>query len=102
MKRRPKGKHADKKEAIPWVSSETKRSIAAILLIVLASFLLLAAAEKGGPAGAFTYRAAEKLFGFGYYLLPLIALAVAGLFLFSREHILLKATLAGAILFILF
>jgi DNA segregation ATPase FtsK/SpoIIIE, S-DNA-T family len=81
---------------------ETKNSIAAIFLIGLALVLMLAVIGKAGPAGEFLFTNLGKLFGLGYYLLPLTALAVGILFLFSRhEEALMGRSLGGALVFVL-
>jgi len=80
----------------------TKNSIAAIFLIGLALVLMLAVIGKAGPVGDFLFQNLGKLFGFGYYLLPLTAFAVGGLFLSSRhEEAFVGRSLGGALIFVL-
>jgi len=94
-------KRSRKKKPEPTLKAETTNSIAAILLIGLTLILILAAVNKAGPAGRFIYTVFQDLFGIGYYLLPLTALAISILFLFSRhKKALLKQSLIGAAVFV--
>jgi DNA segregation ATPase FtsK/SpoIIIE, S-DNA-T family len=57
--------------------------------------------EKAGPAGNLLFKIFEKLFGLGYYLLPIIAFAVGILFLLSRhKEALLGRSLTSAVVFV--
>lgn len=82
------------------VNPETKNSIVAVLLIGVSVLLALAALDKAGPVGQFIYFALEKLFGWGYYLLPTIAVTVALLFLFAKQRVFIATSLIGSGLFI--
>lgn len=89
------------KKKVDRIHPETKNSILAVVLIGVAILLLLAAFHKAGPVGDFVYLALEKLFGWGYYLLPTIALLVAGTFLLARRKIFLANSIIGSVLFII-
>ncbi len=89
------------KKKIDRIHPETKNSILAVILVGLAVLLLLAAFHKAGPVGDFVYLALEKLFGWGYYLLPTISLLVAGTFLLARRKIFLANSIIGSVLFII-
>ena len=84
-----------------FLNPETKNSIAAVLLIGIAVIFALAAFGKAGPAGQFLYGAFKNLFGWGYFLLPTIFIAVAFLFFLSRQKVLVGTSLVGAALFII-
>ena len=71
---------------VPKISSDTKKSVIAVLLLGLAVIFLLASFEKAGPVGAFMFTNLFKLFGWGYYLFPTIEILVALSLLFSREE----------------
>ncbi|MDO8467149.1 MAG: DNA translocase FtsK [bacterium] len=91
----------DKKKNIDRIHPETKNSILAVILVGVAILLLLASFHKAGPVGEFVYMILEKLFGWGYYLLPTISLLVAGTFLLARQKIFLANSIIGASLFII-
>lgn len=100
MKRRKQ----DKEEAAklkgahhPRISHATKQSVTGILLLGLAIILLLARFEKAGPVGAFIFRTLHGLLGWGYYLVPLIAVIIALLFIASHERKPFGMTAVGAI-----
>ncbi len=80
---------------------ETKKSVWAIVFLGAALVLFLASFQNAGPLGNFLYRFFNKLFGWGYYLLPLIFLIMAGVFLISERRRIYKITFLGAALFIL-
>ena len=86
----------------PKIASETKKSVAAILLIGLAAVLILASLDEAGPAGNFLFKTLEKLFGWGYYLIPGAAVLVAALFLLTKEKKFMSITFMGAACFIIF
>ncbi len=81
---------------------ETKKSITAILLVGLSILLMLAAFSKAGPLGDVLFRGLVKFFGWGYYLLPSMALLVAILFFLTREEKFFRLTFIGAGLSIIF
>ena len=87
-------------EKLEKISGDTKRSVAAILLIGMAVILILASLNAAGPAGRLIYGSLGKLFGWGYFLFPSIALIVAILFLISNQQKFFSITFVGAILFI--
>ena len=84
------------------IRPETKKSVAAILLIGLAALLILASLDRAGPAGNFLFKTLGKLFGWGYYLIPGVALTVAVLFLLTKERKFMGITFVGALCFIVF
>lgn len=86
---------------ISKINPETKNSILGVLLIGVAALLTLAAAQKAGPVGQFVYLILENLFGWGYYLLPTIAVLVALIFFFSKERIFIATSFIGSALFII-
>ncbi len=66
--------------------SQTKRGILAIALFVAGIFLSLAAFDAAGIAGIDTYHAFNYLFGFGYFLLPIIFFILAAAAFTEREE----------------
>ena len=90
------------KPAAQKISTETKNSITAILLVGLAVILVLASFNKAGPAGQFVFLILQNLFGLGYYLWPTIAFLIAALFLFSHHRVFMGMSFLGGGLFVLF
>lgn len=80
---------------------ETKKSIWAVILFGVAVILLLAGFQNAGPAGNFLYDIFRSLFGWGYYLLPLILTVMGGVFLTSERRKIYGITFFGAGLFVL-
>lgn len=80
---------------------ETKKSIWAVILFGIALILLLAGFQNAGPAGNFLYDIFRSLFGWGYYLLPLILVVMGGVFLTSERRKIYGVTFFGAGLFVL-
>ncbi len=68
--------------ANPKVRTETIRAIIAILFFAIAILSILAAFGKAGPAGVYMYETVlKKLFGIGYFLLPIVCIMFAVSFL---------------------
>lgn len=83
------------------INPETKNSIFAVFLTGLSAILILAAADKAGPAGSLSYAALNSLFGWGYYLLPTMAFLVATMFFFSKQKVFITTSFVGATIFVL-
>jgi len=98
MARHKSKKNKERKQE--HLTSETKRSIIAVLLIGLALILMLASFNKAGPAGGLIYSGLSMLLGWGYYLLPFVSFLIAGLFLLSHQKRISMLTFVGASLFI--
>jgi len=96
-----KQKFSGEESKEPLLHPETKKSIWAIIFLGIAAILILASFKSAGPFGDFLYRFFEKLFGWGYYLLPLIFLVLSGVFLTSEHRRIYKTTFLGATLFVL-
>ncbi|MEK7554487.1 MAG: DNA translocase FtsK [Patescibacteria group bacterium] len=97
-KRKRESKNSDEVKFIPVskIGTETKKSVAAVLLLGLAILLILASIDKAGPVGTLTFHGFTKLFGIGYYLLPGVSLILALLFFFTRERRFMGTTLGAA------
>lgn len=80
---------------------ETKKSIWAVILFGVAAILFLASFQNAGPAGNFLYNIFRSLFGWGYYLLPLILVVMGVVFLTSERRKVYGVTFFGAGLFVL-
>jgi S-DNA-T family DNA segregation ATPase FtsK/SpoIIIE len=78
---------------------DTKKSVWAVVFFCVSVLLTLAAFGSAGPLGGFFYGFLEKMFGWGYWLFPLIFLALAGVFISSEKQKIYKITFFGAALF---
>lgn len=80
---------------------ETKKSVWAVIFLGVAVVLFLAKFQNAGPVGGFFYYFFDRLFGVGYYLLPITLLIMAGVFLASERRRIYQITFFGAALFVL-
>ena len=80
---------------------DTKKSIWAVVFLMVALVLLLASFSKAGPLGDFVFGVLERVFGLGYYILPLIFVIMAGVFFASERRRIYKITFIGATIFVL-
>ncbi len=94
-------RNRDKNYWQPQLHNETKKSIWAIIFLGIAVILILAGFNAAGPFGNFLYNIFEKLFGWGYWLLPIMFLSLGGVFLASDRQRVYKTSLFGALLFVL-
>ena len=65
---------------------ETFEGISAIAFILISIFLLLSPFEKAGPIGNYAYEFLHRLFGIGYYLIPIILIILGISFIKSLSH----------------
>jgi DNA segregation ATPase FtsK/SpoIIIE, S-DNA-T family len=75
-RRKKSGASKNKRKKVE-LKQETRHSIWGIGLLVLGVFIVLSIFDLAGIAGTYFYRAFNSLFGFGYYLLPIL-LGVVG------------------------
>ena len=80
---------------------DTKKSILAVLFLGLALILFLSGFEKAGPAGHYLYKSLGYLFGWGYFIFPVILLLIAFIFLSSSRQNLVGVTFLGGTFLIL-
>lgn len=80
---------------------DTKKGVWAIIFLGVSAILLLARFGGAGPIGKFFYGVFNKLFGVGYYLLPLIFLVMAIVFLTSERRKISRITFIGAFIFVI-
>ncbi|MEK7212114.1 MAG: DNA translocase FtsK [Patescibacteria group bacterium] len=76
---------------------QTKKSVWAIVFVGLAVLFILAGLHAAGPAGNFLYAVLDRLLGWGYFVLPLSLIVVAGVFLISERQRMVSMTLLGAV-----
>ncbi|MDO8676744.1 MAG: DNA translocase FtsK 4TM domain-containing protein [Candidatus Azambacteria bacterium] len=80
------------------LEDQTKKAILAILFFSFAAIILLSVWQKAGPFGNFVYKIFDYLFGWGYFILPVVFLMIAYEFLKSRRERIYFTTLFGAFL----
>jgi len=70
MARHSNNKKESEKLSRSALHPETKKSINIVIFLGLAGIFILLAAGQTGPVGSLIYNFLERLFGWGYYLLP--------------------------------
>jgi len=97
-------KEKKKEETKPkWhedLKSETKHSILAVVCFALAVIFILIAFGKGGIIGASIYNTLDKIFGAGFFLIPLLSFLLAVSFLTSLKTRILAVNLMGGAVFL--
>ncbi len=89
----------DSKKPLFDLEDQTKKAILAILFFSFSIIVLLSIWRKAGPFGDIVYSSFNYLFGWGYFILPIIFLMMAFEFLKSRRKHIYFATIFGAFLF---
>jgi S-DNA-T family DNA segregation ATPase FtsK/SpoIIIE len=94
-------KENDKKFNFSSVEPKTRHGILAIVSFLVAFFFILASAGWAGKAGTISYDSLKYLFGFGFFILPALAILLG--LSFSRENRphFATTTTSGGILFFL-
>ena len=95
-KKSSKSESRDKERLHP----EARTSIIAVAALGVAVILILAGFEKAGPAGIIIFDILQKLFGWGYYLIPTILLALGFGVLFNIKRAVVGMTFIGAGFFV--
>lgn len=80
------------------LEEQTKKAILAILFFSFAIITLLSIWHKAGPFGELLFKSFNYLFGWGYFILPIVFLLVTYEFLKSRREHLYFATIFGSFL----
>ncbi|KKU93743.1 MAG: cell division FtsK/SpoIIIE, partial [Candidatus Jorgensenbacteria bacterium GW2011_GWA1_48_13] len=88
-------REAEEREESERLHPHTKESIWAIVYIGLGIILALAGFHTAGPAGEFLLSILTKLFGIGYYFLPVALFGLAAIFLISSKRRLIGITSLG-------
>lgn len=104
MGRRPKDKYDDKDRKAflrKGLKEETVQGIIAVALFVVALFLILAAIDKAGFVGEKTFTIFKSLMGIGYFLLPVLMIALGVSFIKSFEKKIAWTHAVGATVFFL-
>ncbi|MFH1393179.1 MAG: DNA translocase FtsK 4TM domain-containing protein [Patescibacteria group bacterium] len=101
MAKRKKAKKAAydySKKPLFDLEAQTKKAILAILFFGFAIVIILSIWHKAGPFGEMIFGGFHYLFGWGYFVLPIVFLMMAFEFLKSRRKHIYFATIFGAIL----
>ncbi len=99
-----KKKHIEEKEeesggVFTYLQEETLQGIIAVLFFVLATFFTLSGFARGGKVGVWSYNFLEHLFGYGYWLLPILFLILCISFFNSLKKKLALTHSIGGLLF---
>ena len=90
------GKKIAIKTGFSELRDETRYGVFSIIFFVAALFFLLAATGKAGVAGTALFNLMERLFGIGYFLLPIILTLLAISFLRSVRPNFVASNFFGA------
>lgn len=99
-KEAPKQKIEKKVNEQPILHPEIKKSVWIVLFLGMAVIFILAGISQAGPLGNEMYVALSKLFGWGYYLIPIVCFLYAFSFI-PEDRKLIGATLVAGIFFVL-
>ena len=98
-KKKKKEKDIDEENGNSSLREETIRAIVSVATFVAALFFILSAFDLGGVAGSYSYDWLTKLFGGGYFLIPLVLILIGITLLRSLENSFNKIHVLGALLF---
>ncbi len=100
MARRKKKKtvKSEPKKPLFNLEEQTKKGIWAVFFLAAAVVAVLSIWHKAGPFGELIFALFNYLFGFGYFILPLVFLMIAFEFLRSRRRQIYFTTVFGAAL----
>ena len=82
-----------------YLQEETLQGIIAVLFFVLATSFMLAGFARGGKVGLWSYEFLKNLFGYGYWLLPILFFILCVSFFDSLKKRLALTHSVGGILF---
>ncbi len=100
MGRRKDSRQAKRNISSGGISEKTKRAVLVVFFVTAGCFLLLAAFNTAGTAGAHTYTFVTYLVGVGYFLLPLVFFTLAGTLLKEERPGINVIKLLAGILFV--
>lgn len=89
----------EKEPRPPLLKEETRSTAIAIIFFVLAIFFILASFAKAGVAGNTIYRGFKMLFGFGFFLIPILFTMLGVSFMRTVHPALGGRSMIGSILF---
>src|SRR6056297_3633641 len=100
-KSKKKKSKKDKKNVFSDIHPEVRKNVSVITFLALAIIFILASVGQAGPWGSKFFSFFDKLFGWGYYLLPLVSFLIAFSFLLPEERKFWKTTLISALFFVI-
>lgn len=99
MARKKKQDSVEKYNVLGELKDETIQTILAVIFFVLAFLVLLAAFGKAGIVGTHIYSFFKKLFGVGYFLIPILFVMLGITYLKELERKFEITKIGGALLF---
>lgn len=91
-------KKSNEEESVLYLKEETRHWIFAILTSLVGIFFILAAFGGAGLIGDMLKNTIGSLFGWGYYLFPIVLFIVSALFVKAMKPTFFATTIAGAVL----
>ncbi len=79
---------------------DVAKTVWLVVFLGMAALFILAGAGEAGPVGASIYRLLDKIFGWGYYLLPAVAFIFAFSLVAAQKRKFFWLTLVGGVLFV--
>ncbi len=103
MARRKKNKENQEnaKKESPSLHPDIKKTIFIIVFLALAVLFILAALNQAGPVGVWFYKIFKKLFGWGYYLFPIVSFLLAFSLIAAEKKKIFGFTLVSAFVFLI-
>ncbi|MDP2638749.1 MAG: DNA translocase FtsK 4TM domain-containing protein, partial [Candidatus Azambacteria bacterium] len=100
-KKKSKSRWAVSKKPLFDLEEQTKKAILAIIFLSFSVIIILSVWHKAGPFGDFVFRSFSYLFGWGYFVLPVVFLIMSFKFLKSRrQHIYFTIIFGAFLLFV--
>lgn len=103
MARRKKNKENQEnaKKESPSLHPDIKKIIFIIVFLALAVLFILAAVNQAGPVGVWFYKIFKKLFGWGYYLFPIVSFLLAFSLVAAEKKKIFGFTLVSSFVFLI-
>lgn len=93
------GKNSGQKKNTVSLKQETRHTMLAVVMFILALLFIFAMWGGAGPAGAFLYSTFSALLGFGYVLVPVLFLLLGASFTRPKRPEIARTHTIGSILF---
>lgn len=100
-KKNQNNKESSKLNIFKNLKEETIQGVLAVAFFAIAVFLSFSSLQKGGVVGKYTFKVLNELFGMGYFLIPLLLIALGISFIKSaHKHLVITQIIGSTIFFI--